>query len=412
MAVDSKHITTKGQQAGSERAQKKSKEANRGQPGALRRINIDAIVRKIQIDAPITRADLARSTDLSYPTVMKIGNMLLDNNVAEWVADDNQEASGRGRPASYMQMASTATHVIAISFRPTHILGATASLDGRTLRETTYPIPQTYPEILKTSHQLIKDLQQGSDSRTLGLGLSVPGQLDPSSNDLIIESPNIPAMAGHHITGDLNKITNLPTAAVSTMRALYNSEIIRGQAVGYENFAILSYYSGMGLAMACNGSYVNGANGMAGELGHLIAESGGELCGCGNRGCLETLATDLALSHAVSRNLGHTVSVDEMLELIRKSPDRFAPEIDHMLNYLAIAIGGTINIFNPQAVFLYGRLLEVNDTFLTRLKKKIPSKCLKSLASKCLVEKSKSTMIQGAALAIVEKLTSKLGSSQ
>lgn len=387
------------------------KEANRGQPAALRRINIDTIVRKIQTDAPISRADLARSTKLSYPTVMKIGNMLLDNRIAEWLPDEIQESCGRGRPASFMQMARTQSHVIALSFRPTHILAATAGLDGRTLQEITAPIPQSYPEILQTSQQLIKKLQEGNASRTLGIGLSVPGQIDTGCNDLILQSPNIPCMEGQRISTDLSKLTQLPTVAVSTMRALYNSEIIRGQATSYDNFVVLSYFSGMGLAMSCGGNFVTGANGMAGELGHFIVDPKGELCGCGNRGCIETLATDLALSHAVSRNLGRKVEVEEMLELIRKSPERFAPEIDHMLSYLAIAIGATINIFNPEAIFLYGRLLEVNDTFIVKLRKKIPDKCLKSLALKCVVKRSKSTMIQGAALAIAKQLTGELSTN-
>ena len=383
---------------------------NRGQPSALRRINIDAIVRKIQTDAPITRSDLARSTELSYPTVMKIGNMLLENNVAEWVPDDDREISGRGRPASYIQMASSSAHVIAISFRPSHILGATSGLDGHTLKEARCPIPQSYPEILEATHQLIKDLQETSPSRTLGLGLAVPGLLETSTNGWVIESPNIPAMTEHHLTEDLGKLTDLPTVAVSTMHALYNSEIIRGQAVGHENFAVLSYYSGMGLAVSSNGVFVDGSHGMAGELGHFIVKPDGELCGCGNRGCLETLATDLALAHSISRKLERTVTVGEMTELIRKAPYRFESEIDHMLDYLAIAIGGTINIFNPEAVFLYGRLLDIDDMFLDKLRGKIPGKCLKALASKCVLKKSKSSMIQGAALAIVEELTRKLSS--
>lgn len=408
MTIDSQNAQTGNGETVEVSATAEKGKANQGQPGALRRINIDAIVRKIQTDAPITRADLARATELSYPTVMKIGNMLLESNVAEWVPEENQESSGRGRPASYMQMASSSSHVIAISFRPTHILGATSGLDGRTIQEKRSPIPQSYKEILKATHQLIKDLQETVSSRTLGIGLSVPGQLETGAGDRVIESPNIPAMTGHHITEDLSKLTNLPTVAVSTMRALHNSEIICGQAVGHENFAVLSYYSGMALAMSCNGTYVEGSHGMAGELGHIIVNPKGELCGCGNYGCLETLATDLALAQAISRRLERTVTVGEMIELIKDDPDKFSTEIDHMLDYLAIAVGTTVNIFNPEAVFLYGRLLNIDDSFLDKLKKKIPDNCLKSLASKCVLKKSKSSMVQGAALAIVEELTRKL----
>ena len=194
------------------------------------------------------------------------------------------------------------------------------------------------------------------------------------------------------------------------MRSLYNSAIIRGHAVQHENFAILNYYAGMGLAVSNNGSFIDGANGMAGELGHIIVDPKGELCGCGNRGCLETLATDLALAHSISKKIGKTVTVDEMVELIKNDPDEFAAEFDLMLDYLAIAVGATINIFNPEAVLLYGRLLDIDDSFIAKLEEKVPCRCLKALASKCILKKSKSRTIQGAALAIAEGLTRNLSS--
>lgn len=383
---------------------------NPGQPGALRRINIDRITRKIQTDSPITRSDLVRATGLSYPTVMKIGDLLLDNNIVEWSSDDKAESGGRGRPASYLQIGGTTSNVIAISFRPSYILAATATLSGSTIKETQCPIPNTYPEILEAAHQLVKDLQQNSSSRTLGIGLAAPGLLKIGAHSKLTISANIPALAEHYIAEDLNKLTNLPTVIVSTMRSLYNSEIIQGHAVEHENFAILNYYSGMGLAVASNGSYIDGSHGMAGELGHTVVEPGGELCGCGNRGCLETRATDLALARSISRKMDRTINVDEMVELIRKSPSRFEDEIDLMLSYLTIAIGITINVFNPEAVLLYGRLLDIHPMFFDKLKKKVPSSCLKNLASTCTLKKSKSRTIEGAAIAVVEELTRKLSS--
>ena len=120
---------------------------NRGQPKSLRKINIESIVRKVQTDAPITRADLVRATELSYPTVTKICDLLLENNLAEWLPEVDRENSGRGRPAPSMQMSSDSAHVIAISFRPRYIIGATSSLDGRILQESQCIIPNSYPEI-------------------------------------------------------------------------------------------------------------------------------------------------------------------------------------------------------------------------------------------------------------------------
>jgi len=383
---------------------------NRGQPGSLRRINIETIVRKVQTDAPITRADLVRATELSYPTVTKICDLLLENNLAEWVAESGQESSGRGRPAPSMQMAHSASHVIALSFRPTYIIAATSSLDGRIIQESQCLLPSHYTEILETAHQMIRDLQEATSSPTLGLGLAAPGVLEIGSQTQLSVSTDIPALTRRYIATDLSELTKLPTVLVSTMRALYNSESIRGQATEHKNFAILNYYAGMGLAVACNDTFVDGSHGMAGELGHIIMQPDGELCGCGNRGCLETLSTDSALARSIGKKLGRRVEIEEIDELIASSPEEFAAEIDHMLEYLAVAVGATINIFNPEAVLLYGRLLEIDDYFLDKLKEKMPSKCLKTLASKCVLKKSKARTIEGAALAIAEELTSALSS--
>ncbi len=380
------------------------RKASRGRPSSLRRINIDAIVRKIQTEAPITRSELTRVTGLSYPTVMKICDLLLENNLVEWLPDDDQANNRRGRPASNLQMSASSAHVVAISFRPSYILAATSSLDGHSIHELSCPIPQTYPDILSAAHQLIKELRASSYSPTLGLGLAAPGLLEIGAHTQLTVSSNIPALAEHYITEDLADLTKLPTVIVSTMRSLYNSAIIRGQAVKYENFAILNYYAGMGLAVSSNGAYIDGVQGMAGELGHTVVDPNGKLCGCGNRGCLETLATDLALAHSISQKLGRTVPVDEMIELIRKAPQRFEAEIDRMLDYLAIAVGMTINIFNPEAILLYGRLLEIDVCFFDKLKEKVASTCLKKPASHCLLKISTSRTIQGAALAISEEL--------
>ena len=129
----------------------------------------------------------------------------------------------------------------------------------------------------------------------------------------------------------------------------------------------VDYRGGLGLAVASGGRLIRGSCGMAGELGHLIIDPGGERCGCGNRGCLETLATDLALAEGVSRKLRRTVSVDQLVDILRQTPERIAAEVDRMLDYLAIGVGAVINIFNPQAVFLCGRFLETSEVLQARL---------------------------------------------
>ena len=376
----------------------------KAQPGLLRRFNLGATVRRLQISGPLSRAELARATDISYPTVMKICDTLTENRLIE---EGDVQRPALGRPGQSLRMATESAQVISVSLGPEQIRAGVAGLDGTLVEETRSEIPETYAELLKAIESLVGRLKRTRRARTLGLGVAVPGLIDTGEQRVIV-SPNVPTLKGRLLSRDLQVQTRLRAVVVRTMRAQLLAERIRGRAVGLDNFALLNYRGGLGVAVATNGRFVEGTAGLAGELGHIVVDPTGERCGCGHRGCLETIATDVALAKAVSRKLRRSVSVEQLMKILRNNPEQITAEVDRAVDYLAMGIGVVINLFNPQAVFLFGRFAEADDDIFSRLIHRVGNSALKELARNCTIAPTQCDTLEGAALAVVDDLVDRL----
>lgn len=372
----------------------------RARPGLLRRFNLEAVARRLQAAAPLSRADLARQTGISYPTVTKICDTLAERRFIEPCDSENRSL---GHLGNCLRMSSSTAQVVSVAIGPDCIRVAANGLDGRVIEKIHSPAASSYEELLDTVDCEVRRLKRKRRPKTLGVGVCVPGLVD-TTDERVIESPNVPVLNGRQVASDLRRRTKLPCTLVETMSAIFFAERIRGQAVDIDDFAIVNYRGGLGLAIASGGRLVRGSFGMAGELGHVIVDPGGERCGCGNRGCLETLATDLALAKGVSRKLRRTVSVDQLIDILRQTPERIAAEVDRTLDYLAIGVGAVINIFNPQAVFLCGRFLETSEELQARLIERVRRSSLKQLAQNCTIAAIQCNALEGAALAVVDEL--------
>src|SRR5207248_35116 len=120
-----------------------------------------------------------------------------------------------------------------------------------------------------------------------------------------------------------------------------------GAARGVEDFAMLDISQGMGVGVVNGGQLLTGHSGLAGELGHVTVRLDGRPCGCGNRGCLETEATDTALAVAVSERLGRRVAVEEIIELVPAGKLQGKAEFARGREYLAVGLAAAPHLFNP-----------------------------------------------------------------
>ena len=325
-------------------------------PALLRQINGRKIVAALRRHGRLTRAGLARHTGFSHPTVTKIVDALRAANILE-EGDPVQPALGR--PSTTVGLATRTAQVISLVVGTNRCSLIPAGLDG-SLRDgeaEIFATPGSYRTLLNRVTKLVKQQSTEGAERILGLGVCLPGLLDADREKSLL-CPNLTWLEGKRPTRDLEKRLGVPAAATHAMTAHYLFESHHGGARGMDDFVVVNYAGGLGAAACSGGKLVSGNVGLAGELGHITVDAGnGELCGCGNRGCLETVASDRAVAEAASARAGETLTIDEAIVRVRSGDDSFDEVLERAARYLGIGLAAAVNLFNPRAIFLYGKFL-------------------------------------------------------
>ena len=241
-------------------------------------------------------------------------------------------------------------------------------LDGQLRPERTEQLttPGTYEGLIDVLAAAAQRVLARHPGAALGVGISLPGLVDPQAQRAVY-CPNLHLIDEHTPGYDLGARLKIDNVLIQESHSLCLAEQYYGAAKGMQDFALLDITEGLGLGVMSGGHLITGHRGLGGELGHITVDPSGRLCGCGNHGCLETVATEAALVSAVSDKLGRLIEFDEMMPLMREGKLQPTTEINRTLEYLAIGIAAVINLFNPAAVLIYGRLFDVQEGLFEHL---------------------------------------------
>lgn len=447
-------------------------------PNLLRRVNERRILEAIQSKGSLSRAGLVRQTGISPPTVSKLVRSLI---AARLLEEGEVLAPAPGRPARVLHLAQAGVRVLGAVVDVKECCIAATGLDGRLRDGNThrFPTPDSYPALIDAIVKHARRLTpRGEKAGTLALGVSVPGLIDRRQQQCLL-SANLHMLETHFLASDLQKRLGVQTILLHDTDALCLGERAFGQARGIDDFVFVDATGGLGAAVMNDGRLMPGHNGLAGEIGHITVEPTGRRCGCGNVGCLETLATDVALAERISDKLGHTVDIDQVVEMMRskksngklaldrpaaekpvgedsangigqgklsesvsdaagshadgsqlagsqansgaQAPERrgseplefdraaVETEIKRNVEYLGIAIAAVVNIFNPEAIFVRSRMLDIREGLFESLLEQIGRRALGPLLSECKILRASETKLHGAIAGTIHHLTSVLG---
>jgi N-acetylglucosamine repressor len=315
----------------------------------------------------------------------------------------------RGRPAKKLRLACEIARVLGIVIDAETCQVVSAGLDGKLQadHEISVPTPATYEELLDSIAAAARSLMDDGGPTTLGLGLSVPGLIDYRSQ-LSLLSPNVPQTNGHALSNDLQERLGVDCVMLQECHALCLAERHYGLAQNLDDFAMLEASTGVGLGVMSGGALVTGHNGLAGEIGHITVVDNGRRCGCGNRGCLETVASDSALAWRVSQKLGRMVNIEKVVEIARADRDSIQTEIEDNARCLAIGLAAVINLFNPATVFVHGRQFAVDPRFFERFVELTRPRTLPPAFAACEIVEARGNKKQGAVAAVIQHLTSSI----
>jgi predicted NBD/HSP70 family sugar kinase len=376
----------------------------RVEPSLLGRMNERQVLRTLQLHGPLSRAEVARRTGLSAPTVSKAAASLLRTGMLE---EHETPECNRGRPAKRLRLACVTAQVVGVVIDAETCQVIPASLDGQLQaeREVTIPTPSTYAKLLDAIAAAVRSLVALPDVATLGVGISLPGLIDYRQQRGVF-SPNVPQTDGHAPALDLQERLGLDCVMLQECHALCLAERHYGLARGLDDFAMLEVGTGVGLGVVSGGALVTGHNGLAGEIGHVTVVENGRPCGCGNRGCLETVASDSSLAWRVSRRLGRRVNVEQVVELARSGKMDLSEELGDTCRYLALGLAAVINLFNPATLFVHGRQFDADPGIFPRLVEITRRRTLPPSYAACRIVQARGSKKQGAAAAIIQQLTS------
>ena len=372
-------------------------------PALVGKLNERQVLRVIQSRGPLSRAEVARESGLSPPTVSKAVASLLRVGLLE-EADAVELA--RGRPAPRIRLATESAQVLGVAIDAGHCEVVSAGLDGVLHDESLWvPTPATYPELLVALERAARSVMAKPGVRTLGLGVSLPGQVDYRKGCGVL-SPNVPTTNGHAPAADLAERLGVECSLLQESHALCLAERHHGLAKGMDDFALLDVGAGVGMGIMSGGRLLKGRSGLAGEIGHFTAVAeGGRRCGCGNTGCLETVASDSALAWHASRKLGRAVNVDEVIELAKSGAVDLHAELREVAGFVAVSVAAVINLFNPATVFIHTPLFEIDPTLFETVVEKARERALPPSFADCRIVRAKGSKRQGAVAGIIQHLT-------
>lgn len=237
-------------------------------------------------------------------------------------------------------------------------------------------------------------------SQISSIGIGAAGQVD-RKNGVLISAPNLNCF-DVELKRIIEEHFNIPTYVGNDVEVATLGEMKFGSGVGYNNFVCVFIGTGIGSGIVCEGKHIKGATGTAGEIGHIIVDSGGRLCGCGGQGCLEAYASRTAIEKRILSSIkkGHKSIISDSIKesgVIRSKDLSDALDVgdEVVLNalteasdYLSSGLASVINFYNPELIILGGGLMEAIDLFYEMTVKKTFAKALAVPAQKTKIMKT------------------------
>ena len=389
--------------------------------------NKSTILNVIRLHSPISRAEIAKLTKLTPPTVTNIVSELLESRLV--MESEHGESTG-GRKPIMLRINSAAYHVIGVYAGSQKVKAVAAQLDGKIVHQSEVAIPSspTKEQFLQVLLQAVRLGLEGSGrprEEILGIGVGMHGLVDPTRG-VSLFAPNL-NLYDIDIKGVLEREFGLSVEVDNDVRALALGESWFGQGQGIANFVCVKVGTGVGTGILIDHQLYHGATFTAGELGHTTIDVNGPRCSCGNYGCLEALTGGPAIARRALQGIrigkrslleewtdgDLEVITSEMVHRAAREGDSLAIEVlNDTGRYLGIGISNLINTLNPSRIILSGGVSRAGDFVLKPLREMVEMRALKPSAisvSIVVSELGPNANAIGAFTLLLEKLFTPLG---
>ena len=330
-----------------------------------RQINRNLIFNQIRTRQPISRADLASVSGLQRSTVSLIVEELL---AERWIVEGSMGRLPRGRRPTFLNVNSQ-RGVLALDIHPSQTTLAVTDLGGRIIAQALIPLPEDPQQVIAAIVCAILQIIAANKDRSFdGIGISLPGRLDRSADrsplrksrsDVPIFAPNVRWPIAH-IKSSVEQATGLPVVADNVANACALSEVWFGDSDGMHDLVVVNVSEGLGTGIFANGRILRGEGGSAGEFGHVQMDPNGLPCGCGSRGCWETLAANPAgMRYYAELANKPSPSFEDVLMLVEAGDPAAKQAIDRMCAALGRGMHMISSALAPSEIIVVGDITTV-----------------------------------------------------
>ncbi|AEM79280.1 ROK family protein [Thermoanaerobacter wiegelii] len=363
----------------------------------LKGMNESLILNIIRKMGPISRADIAKETNLTPPTVTNIVNKLIEERV---VVEYKVGESNGGRPPVLIKINPEFMTIIIVHISTNNLHEYTLDAELNRKNGQKHSIKGLKEEevlelLMSTLDKAIKE----SSANVSGIGIVVRGPVK-TKEGISVFAPNI-GWRNVPLKALVEEKFGIPTYVMNDVRAMAWGEFQMGKAKDVENMIFLKVGYGIGSAIVINGKLYTGINDSAGEIGHTTIDVAGPQCSCGNYGCFEALASERALVNLVVKSIkeGNDSIVYQMAEGMLESvtPEMIyeAAKMNDVLainalntigRYLGIGIANIINSFNPELILIGGGIVQGREFFEDIMRETAKRKAFENSYSACRID--------------------------
>jgi predicted NBD/HSP70 family sugar kinase len=312
-----------------------------------------AVLALLGASGPLSRAEIARSLEVSPATVTQVTKDLLARRL---VGEVERAPSQGGRPGQHLALIGSAGHAVGVKVAEDHLALVDAGLDGVVRSSWTR-------EFDGTSHAAIDELAaaiaehlaavEHADVPLLGVGVGVPGSV-PDQAEGVVHAPTI-GWSDVQLGARLRRALAVPVLVENDVNALAVAERLYGYGRHHRDLLLLTVGSGIGASLLANGTVYRGSRGGAGEVGHVPVKPGGQACACGARGCLEAYAGGQGLIRAAREaGLRRTRKVEDLWLLADQGDARAAQVFVDAAQMLGRVAAGLVNVLDPEIIVVLG----------------------------------------------------------
>jgi predicted NBD/HSP70 family sugar kinase/biotin operon repressor len=345
-----------------------------GTLGWLRERNRNRVLGALRERGRISQADIARVTGLSRTTVHTLVSELKNSGLVHEVETSAHDIRG-GRPAVQLMLRDSSLAVVGIDFGHSHVQVAVADIAHNVLAERRRDLDVRHDArtaIDTATHMVVEVLAEGHVERkaVIAAGIGVPGPVD-RGRGTAGSATILPGWTGVRIATEMQQRLGMPVEIENDANLGALAEMTWGAGRECSNFAYIKAATGIGAGIVIDGRLLRGASGTAGEIGHTTLDESGALCYCGNRGCLETVASGPAIIALVSSGHPELLTLGQVIELASSGDARCRRAISDAGREIGVAVAGLCNLINPERVIVGGLLSRVGELLLQPIRESI-----------------------------------------